>query len=256
MMIIEKTITPPILASIIAFSALVVVLFASIVQPTNAQTSKVEQESAAKAVEIFQPEPKQAETSTKPTQAAATDQDLATIRSILFSQGDIDAISGAQSAYEKQRSGATGLNEDDFLKKLESLSTKKIDQDPSSFTYPQFFLSSILYHSPDDWVIWINGEKITKSSKNNQYNLQVLEINKEKVTLEWKPERMDKITDIGETGQNSLIKVDSINNKVTFTLKGHQTFTTYAMRIVEGKVAPATINLRTNSLEPQNTTAQ
>jgi hypothetical protein len=74
--------------------------------------------------------------------------------------------------------------------------------------------------------------------------LRVIGINKGKVTLEWKPERMDKIADVEVQSADNPVDVDFIGKKVVFSLKPNQTFTSYAMRVVEGKVTPVTVNIK------------
>lgn len=164
-------------------------------------------------------------------------------KSLFFSDADISAIRNARLFYEQHRSGNVvgGIAEDDFLKSLEKISATKSETVSKTFTYPQFFLSSIAYQSPNDWVVWINDEKIIPSSGVSSAGLKVLSINNEKVTIEWQPERMDKIADESDT--DGSVQVDFMKNKVIFTLKANQTFTSYAMRVVEGKVAPVTVDL-------------
>lgn len=168
----------------------------------------------------------------------------AEMKSLLFSDADITSIRSARLFYEQHISGVVngGIAEDDFLKNLEKITTTKSDIDSKFFTYPQFFLSSIAYYSPKDWVVWINNEKITQDSGVSIAGLRVLEINNEKVTIEWQPEKMDRITD-EEYSSDNPVEVDFMKNKVIFSLKANQTFTSYAMRVVEGKVIPVTINL-------------
>jgi hypothetical protein len=201
-------------------------------------------------IEIKAEEPKSESKNTDSTVATVTEKPKDDIRSIFFSNDELNNMAQIKLSCEKRRTNKNyqGLEEDDFLKKLENIANVK----PTSptFTYPQFFLSSIAYHSPADWVVWINGQKITPSTANNQSILKIIAINPNMVTFEWIPERMDKITDIGDSLPNNPIKVDMINNKVTFSLRGNQTFTTYAMKVVEGKVIPITIN---NSQDTQNT---
>jgi hypothetical protein len=169
------------------------------------------------------------------------------LKSLLFSDDEIASIHSARAFYDKHRSGAStdgGIAEDDFLKNLEKIAAVKQSSAPTSFTYPQFFLSSIAYYSPSNWVIWIDNEKITQSSGVSASGLRVIGINKGKVTLEWKPERMDKIADVEGQSADNPIDVDFIGKKVVFSLKPNQTFTSYAMRVVEGKVAPVTVNIK------------
>lgn len=174
------------------------------------------------------------------------------LKSLLFSDDEIASIRSARAFYDKHRSGAAtdgGIAEDDFLKNLEKIAAVKQNSTPSSFTYPQFYLSSIAYYSPDNWVIWIDNEKITQGSGVSASGLRVIGINKGKVTLEWKPERMDKVADVDSQSADNPVDVDPIGKKVVFSLKPNQTFTSYAMRVVEGKVAPVTVNIKEDAAQ-------
>jgi hypothetical protein len=165
------------------------------------------------------------------------------MKSLLLSDSDIDSIRKARNYYERHLNGNNGIAEDDFLKNLEKIGN--MDAESKTFTYPQFFLSSIAYRSAKDWVVWINDEKITQDSGISASGLKIIQIDNEKITVEWKPKKMDKITD-PDSSLNDPVKVDFLNDKVTFTIKANQTFTSYAMRIMEGKVAPVTVDLDTD----------
>ncbi|MEK6746119.1 MAG: hypothetical protein AABY33_03715 [Pseudomonadota bacterium] len=162
------------------------------------------------------------------------------MKSLLLSDNDIVAIRSARNYYEQHLKGNNVIAEDDFLKNLEKISN--IQEEPRSFTYPQFFLSSIAYRSARDWVVWINDEKITQDSGVSAAGLRIVQIDNEKITVEWKPQRMDKITDASYSSDES-IKVDFMHKKVIFPLKANQTFTSYSMRVVEGKLPPVTVGM-------------
>lgn len=183
--------------------------------------------------------------------ALQTAEKLPEIKSLLFSDTDIKLIRDARLFYEQYRSGKkvdSGIAEEDFLKSLERIATSNLSAAPTSFTYPQFFLSSIAYNSPDDWVVWVNDKKITKDSGVTGDGLRVIEIDREKVVFEWKPEKMDKVVDVIEYSQDNPVKVNFMKNNVEFSLKANQTFTSYAMRVVEGKVLPVTVSLNDGSI--------
>lgn len=179
------------------------------------------------------------------TQDDGADDEL---KSLLLSDSDIASIRSARTYYERHLNGSNnGIAEDDFLKGLEKMSNLQDNKD-KSFTYPQFYLASIAYRSANDWVVWVNDEKITQESGISAAGLRIIQIDNNKITVEWKPQRMDKIADIDSSG-NDAVKVDFLNNMVTFSLKANQTFTSYAMRVVEGKVPPVTVELSNSTPE-------
>ncbi len=173
------------------------------------------------------------------TQPATQAKSPSASKSLFFSSDEIESISSAQEAFRNKKSG---VDEGDFLANLEALNRSKAAEDAAGFTYPQFFLASIAYHSKGDWVVWINDEKITQNSAVSNSGLRVVELDKGKAVFEWLPTRMDKITDTDSFSNSNPVKVDLINNKVSFTLKPNQTFTSYSMRVVEGKPKPVIIS--------------
>jgi hypothetical protein len=52
---------------------------------------------------------------------------------------------------------------------------------------------------------------------------------------------MDKVVEAWRSQNNDDIQVDEQEGTVVFTLRPNQTFTSYLMRVVEGRVQPVTI---------------
>lgn len=114
-------------------------------------------------------------------------------------------------------------------------------------TYPVFFLSSIVYETPNDWSIWMGGEKIT--SRKNDTEVTVLEVTRDSATFQWKPSYKIAITQ--RRDGEKFASVDLVNNKlatnqrvsynsqagaITFTLRQNQTFAAGYFKIFEGFV--------------------
>lgn len=159
------------------------------------------------------------------------------IESILFSETDLSSIMKARLFYEKNSEGnlKSGIVEEDFLRTLEKVGSMYSEQEPTPDLYPQFYLSSLAYHSQDNWTIWINGKKITQDYENKPFGLQIHSIDNEKVVFEWHPKHMDKISKIEIGAENNTVSIDYLRNKVLFTLRVNQTFSSETMRIIEGK---------------------
>lgn len=163
------------------------------------------------------------------------------INSILFSDEQIAAINKARQLYEsKGKPGIIGINEEDFLEKL-----TKISGSPSEYTYPQFFLSSIIYRSPSDWIIWVNNTKMTQDDTViNGIDLRVLSVDGKAAFFEWRPRKTDKVNLDAPTPADGSIKTDFISGKVIFELHVNQTFSSYSMSILEGRAQPVTITTK------------
>ena len=174
------------------------------------------------------------------------------VNSLFFSQEEMAHIRDAVAAYQKLRNanlnapGNTGKNAVNPPQDQE-----KSEQITRSTVYAQFFLASLAYHSPHDWAIQINNQRITSSKQQESLRLRVLAIDNDKVTLEWQPYDMVSINDVWNrmphtqeqknTGQQNAAKTEEVKvdeSTVTFTLRPNQTFSSYAMRALEGKVKP------------------
>ncbi|MEZ5690739.1 MAG: hypothetical protein R3D71_03615 [Rickettsiales bacterium] len=180
------------------------------------------------------------------------EQESVRIESLFFTADEIKAIKNARKFYEKNREtgGGKELSEDDFLESLEKISSLKGDSGSAVFTYPQFYLSSIAYYTPNKWVLWLNGRKFTKGVKSEIADIEIVSINKDAVTIDWYPKRMDKVVDVQDFTKDNPVRVDMLNNVVTFTLRPNQTFSSYSMQVIEGRVQPITIDLR-EDLSPE-----
>jgi hypothetical protein len=114
------------------------------------------------------------------------------------------------------------------------------------YTYPQFFLESVIYYHPAKWTIWVNGERYTQDSPKEGVELAVQAIDAEKVTFLWKPAPTERMQ--WDAPANPRVTLNSSDRVVTFTLYANQTFSSYRRAIIEGKVQPAVVNI--NAPEP------
>ena len=84
-----------------------------------------------------------------------------------------------------------------------------------------------------------------------------MSLDKNQVDIEWTPVRMDRVNAVWDTvkgmppqtssGQSGHVKVHADKGTVTFTLRPNQTFSSYTMRVVEGKVTPVTVDPKDNN---------
>lgn len=100
---------------------------------------------------------------------------------------------------------------------------------------PAFYLNSILYVSASEWVIWVNGTKVTP--KEPMSDITIDSVNKQAVAMSWKAHDLNLISPHWqeEIKKNKSISVSSDNHTVKFTLFPNQTFVSRAMEIIEGK---------------------
>ena len=172
------------------------------------------------------------------------------IRSLFFSPEETADIRYAMNIYKKNSSGRRDDNdfdEEDFLNRLTGI--RKAQETNRYYKYPQFFLESLVYHAADNWIIWVNGQKLTQDSPMENTDLSVMDINEDMVRLKWKPVSMQKVNETWEQMENDNVEVYKRRGEVIFTLKVNQTFSSYVMNILEGKVQPVTVDTHNISLE-------
>lgn len=177
----------------------------------------------------------------KPAPVPAKSTEPEKIDSLFYSQEEVRDIHLAVNTYLKHISNRQDLtfDEEAFLRRLSGLKTNA----PSRYyTYPQFFLDSLVYHKKDDWIIWLNGQKITQDTLAEGTQIHVLEIDAEKVTIEWLPVAMERVLEVWNQIPNEETTVDQLRGKVIFTLHPNQTFSSYVMKVLEGKVLPVTVD--------------
>ena len=165
------------------------------------------------------------------------------IKSIFFTPEEITDIRLALNTYKKHFVGHeedAQFNEEDFLNQLAGL--RKSPKTNRYFVYPQFFLESLVYHGRDNWAVWINGQKITQNTPHENSDILVTAIDQNHVSLEWRPVAMERINDAWSKTSNNEIRVDKMNGVVAFSLRPNQTFSSYVMRVLEGKVQPVTVD--------------
>lgn len=161
------------------------------------------------------------------------------MKSLMFTQGEMEQLGNALNAY---------LNNEEYMGEggaLSDLFGKPKDNNAAAakryYTYPQFFLESIVYHSPQDWSVWINSQKITQKTPTENAELVIEEIDKSHVVIRWHPVAMDKVLETWERTRHDGVHVDRSRREVVFTLHLNQTFSSYVMRVLEGKVLPVTV---------------
>ncbi len=118
---------------------------------------------------------------------------------------------------------------------------------PMRYTSPSFFLNTLLYLSPENWAVWLNGKKYTHTLPDG--DLTIMSVMENRVTIQliapapidilspkWKTTLTARTEEGHYASDDGRIIVNPKNNSITFTLKPNQSFSVYAMRIVEGRV--------------------
>ena len=206
-------------------------------------------------------------------------------KSMFLSAQDHVKISNAMSDYQNYLLLRKSGQEDIVSQKPGKPGAVAKQEKPQQhfYTYPQFFLESLVYHSANDWVVRVNGHKIMPPLNSDETHLSVISVDNERVVFRWKPEEMARVLESWEKRPESkeavkvekdnvpmqidfnappvevvpsaLVTVDKERRLVTFSLHSNQTFSSYAMRVLEGKVRPMTVENKVSDLPPSSPAA-
>lgn len=185
------------------------------------------------------------------TDAAGFEKDSSWKGSLLFTPADIGRLRKVMELYKPKN--ASGLNDtDDNESEEDALLASMTDHSAPQevlYRYPYFYLSSIIYSSPDDWFIWLNGKRILSADLSKDKYVSVQTISKTSATFVWKPpslpevkaswdlrKKMEEKKKISMLGN---VTFDELSGTVLFTLKPNQTFFSQTMQVVEGRIPPS-----------------
>lgn len=122
----------------------------------------------------------------------------------------------------------------------------------------KFSLHSIVYDSPTQWSMWVNGQRFSRKQAEEGFTidnsqLRVLQANNREVTYLWMPiaesynlvrqrwedkqNRGNIFTDT-QVAQNERVEFDEDGRTITVTLRPNQTFVSQYMSVMEGVDKP------------------
>jgi hypothetical protein len=148
--------------------------------------------------------------------------------SLMFSTGSIRSLTDAiAAARERKLRGDSGIAIPD------GSGAAPPPRKPAEA--PAFFLNTILYRSASEWVLWINGKKVTPKAPMDGLAVDV--VSKTSVNFSWKTDDLSYISPNWQEliKKNKGIIVEQDGKLVKFRLYPNQTFVSRAMEIIEGK---------------------
>lgn len=184
------------------------------------------------------------------------------IGSILFGPAEMKAMKETLRSWESRRDAPVLVEE--------ALPETVVPVAPlEAKTYPVFYLSSVVYRNPGDWVLWVNGEKITP--KKNATEVKVLSVSASNASFSWTPSYAPALTLRQEKklfasadalkhrlSNAATFRYDPLLGTAFFSLKPNQSFAAGYMNVFEGNVeSPALSAIDPNVLAtvaiPSNT---
>lgn len=108
-------------------------------------------------------------------------QDFEYKDSIFFTEKKINIIERVYKIYEKN-----AKNKDKEIITGVQIENNENETQPLTATLDIITLNSLLFLNPRDWVVWINGKKITSfENKLNKYEFRITEVNEKQVSFYW-----------------------------------------------------------------------
>lgn len=108
----------------------------------------------------------------------------------------------------------------------------------------QIYLDAILYESKENWITWINGNKITPKTNLSENSIYIESIDKESVTIKWKMglSKFKALTD-KKSADPAIYKMNQVTNQieVDLTLKTNQTYSLTDNEVTEGRIGTESI---------------
>lgn len=123
----------------------------------------------------------------------------------------------------------------------------------AAIPFQAYHVASIVYRSPVDWMVWLNGKRVTP--KRNEGPVRVVGVGPDSVRLSWSPEDWDERILVWRDKQEpsaEILKIraldahagiDEEHKTVTATMRSNQTWVTAYPMIVEGRHPELEISL-------------
>ena len=180
---------------------------------------------------------------------------------MFFNPSELNIATEALKAYDANHTQKTetATAQDPLTSLLNSIKTQtpatvavQNDEPPS---LPNLYLGSIVYYSPGNWSIWINGKKLVNRYNNANHEFHVTRIARSQVEMVWKPVSLGDMPLLikermaAKEAIDRHITVDLQKGTITLQLKPNQTFLPKSLAIREGLVksvpvapAPSVVN--------------
>lgn len=150
----------------------------------------------------------------------------------------IDSLKNNQiySPEETEEEKAEAEADPNEKKEVPKVEEKKSDENEKSYIY----LASIIYFTAQDWVVWVNEQKITPKTNDRTKELYLRSVQKDQVDIMWTISLSKWKILSGRKSETSAPKINANNQvEVGFKLKPNQTFILSTNSVVEGKAVIA-----------------
>lgn len=147
-------------------------------------------------------------------------------KSILFRPEEIQKVN--DSIQERIRRQSRVAEPQDFITALQVV-PKTVT---ATVVHPYFYLAAIIYHTPADWIVWLNNVKYT-SREPGADNIRILSVTPRAVEIEWRPP--DIRVYLSRAPEDPLhTMIDGAENVIRFSLAPNQSFSSFDLAVTEG----------------------
>ncbi len=198
-------------------------------------TTKNEKDTDDKSVQNVDTTEKNSDLSTKKPTNKDEIKDLLLnnkLSSLMFDEEESDSIKRIMDLLKNKEVYAPNGNLQIEESKNKPTETD-IDKEENEKSY--IYLASIIYFNPQDWVVWLNDQKITPKTNNKNTELYLKSIQRDSVDIVWKLGVSKWKILSGAKADDPNPKVNKNNQvEVRFELKPNQTFILGSNSVVEG----------------------
>jgi hypothetical protein len=112
----------------------------------------------------------------------------------------------------------------------------------ASATPPNLYLSSIVYYSPKNWSIRLNGKRVNATDNTVNNRFYVSKISRREIELVWTPSSISEVANrwdqVTEGGKKTIdnVKIDNAKGKIILDIRPNQTFVINTLDIREGLI--------------------
>lgn len=176
-------------------------------------------------------------------------------KSIMFTDDEMEKVQAAMDSFlngtNLEEGGDQDVLADEDSKKTSAIQIKK---------QSRIYLNAILYVSRNNWIAWVNGEKITSESNNFNNSIYIKSIDRNKAAINWKMgiTKWKALTGEKEIIDPKIYKINQETNQVemNFTLKTNQTYNLTDNLIADGKMDKITEKQKTKTVDKKSSESQ
>jgi len=167
---------------------------------------------------------------------------------IMFTAEEMNTINQMLKIYDSYdpKKPTQGGPKDDFSDILTGIKTeqKEAPERQVERPLPNVYLGSIVYQSPKQWMVSINGELITSENNSTKKEFYIFAVSRKEVSLMWHPRSLGDFPQRWEQKTNNGAKLlprvwfDAEHNAIRLDMHPNQTFVISTLAIEEGLVKP------------------